>query len=232
MRERVQWQDLPAAVPPDSLATWCETYGMVLRGEVMPNGLEGVRLVVAQVEVLTLYLIFSLWQNIMLPASQTRDLEAQEQQERSRLSELLFLRCIGPKKPVKSKAGHWEISLDILNPAHLLHAAALELDQKRQCLLLKCFIQDVVSQRLNGLTPAISLIHQRPQLVMQAECPLAVAYWQFANLMLKPDERRRYHVCSCGRWFYGHAARKYCSQCDRRTAYSRRARSRSSGQGR
>ena len=232
VQEPAQWQDLASSVPPDRLISWCETYGMLLRDEVMPDGSEGVRLAVAQIEVLTLYLIFSLWQSIMLPPAQTQDLEAQEQQERSRLIGLLFLRCIGPKKPVKSKAGHWEISLDILNPAHLLHAAARELDQKRQCLLLKCFIQDILGQRLNGLTPDLSLIHPRPQFLMRAECPLTVAYWQLANLMLKPDEKRRYHVCPCGRSFYGHATRKYCSQCDRRTAYSRRARSRSSGQGR
>jgi hypothetical protein len=65
VQEPVQQQDAVSAVPPDRVISWCETYGMLLPGEVMPNGLEGVRLEVAQAEALTLYLICSLWHSVM-----------------------------------------------------------------------------------------------------------------------------------------------------------------------
>jgi hypothetical protein len=67
VREPVQWQDLPATVPLDGLITWCETCGVLLPMEIMPDGRDGVRLAAAQVEVLTLYLISCLWQSMVLP---------------------------------------------------------------------------------------------------------------------------------------------------------------------
>jgi hypothetical protein len=49
VRRPAQWDDLGTSVSVDNLISWCETYGLVLPAEVMPNGLEGVRLRTAQV---------------------------------------------------------------------------------------------------------------------------------------------------------------------------------------
>jgi hypothetical protein len=214
VREPVQWQDLSAIVPPDGLLTWCERYGLLLPMEIMPDGGEGALLQMAQVEVVTLYLTYRLWESILLPLDQPRDVLRREQEERSPLIRLLSRRYLGRR------------GIELGSPAYLLREAAWTDSPAHQFKLLKAAIDDTVSQRFTGLTPRLSLLHEPPQLVMQAQSPLHVAYWQFASLALQPSDNRRYHVCPCGRRFYGHANRKWCAQCDRRTAHSRRVRGR------
>lgn len=210
VREPVQWDDLAASVPTENLISWCGRYGVLLPMELMPNGGEGVRLRTAQVEVLTLYLIYHLWQSVLRPPARTRDVLEQERKERLRLILLLLRRYF---------------SRDLASPAWPLRIAATQNNAEQQRLLLETFLQQVVNQKLNGLTPAISLLHQPRQTLMQAESPMAVAYWQLAALMLKPNDVRHYHLCpSCGRSFYGRPNRKYCPRCDRRTEHSRRRR--------
>jgi len=209
VRPPAQWDDLDKSVPREALITWCETYGELLPMEIMPNGAEGVRVSTAQVEVLTFYLLYRLWQSMLLPPDLSRDILEQDQAVRFRLIQMLHRRYR---------------SRNLFSPGQTLRLAAGEDDPARQRLLLNSFIQEVVNQRFDGLTPSVSLVHQPPQLVMQAQCPLTVAYWQLVNLMLKPDDARRYHICPCGRSFYGHANRKYCVRCDRRTEHSRRRR--------
>jgi hypothetical protein len=215
LQEPVQWDDLATSVPPEKLIGWCEKYGVILPMEVMRNGGEGVQLRTAQIEVLTLYLLYHLWQSVLLPPAPTRDVLEQEQEERSRLILLLLRRYS---------------SGNIVSPDWTLRVAAREDNPEQQRLLLKSFLQEVVRQRCSDLMPSPSLLHQPPQLVMEAGCPLTEAYWQLTYLMLNPTpSARRHHVCPCGQQFYGRPNRKWCPQCDRRTAYSRRSRAIASG---
>jgi hypothetical protein len=215
LQEPVQWDDLARSVPPANLIGWCERYGVILPMEVMPDGGEGVRLRTAQVEVLTFYLIYHLWQSALLPPAPTRDVLEQEQEERLRLILLLLRRYS---------------SRNIVSPDWALRVAAREGNPEQQRLLLKAFLQQAVRQRCRDLLPSPSLLHQPPQLVIEAGCPLTEAYWQLTQLMLNPiPSARRHHVCPCGRQFYGRPNRKWCPQCDRRTAYSRRSRATASG---
>ena len=210
VQEPIQWDDPVTAISPENLISWCEKYGVILHMEIMPNGGEGVRLRTAQIEVLTLYLIYHLWQSVLLPPAPTRDVLEQEQEERFRLILLLLRRYS---------------SRNIASPDWTLRVAAREDNPEQQRLLLKTFLQEVVRQRCSDLLPSLSLLHQPPQLVMEAGCPLTEAYWQLTHLMLNPTpSTRRHHVCPCGRQFYGRPNRKWCPQCDRRTAYSRRSR--------
>lgn len=210
VREPVQWNDLTASVSPETLISWCEKYGMLLHMEVMPNGGEGVRLRTAQIEVITLYLVHRLWQSVLLPPAAMRDVLEQEQEERLRLILLLLRRYA---------------SRNIVSPDWTLRVAAREDNPEQQRLLLKTFLQEVVRQRCSDLLPSPVILHQTPQLVMEAGCPLTEAYWQLTCLMLTPsDSARRYHLCPCGRQFYGHANRKWCARCDRRTEFSRKRR--------
>jgi hypothetical protein len=215
VQEPVQWDDLASAVSLENLISWCEKYGMILHMEVMPNGGEGVRLRTAQIEVLTLYLIYHLWQSLLLPPDQTRDGLEREQKERFRLIHLL-LGCYS--------------SRNIVSPDWTLRVAASEDNPEHQRLLLTTFLQEVLRERCRDLMPSPSLLHQPPQLMMEAGCPLTEGYWQLIYLMLNPDSSaRRHHVCPCGRQFNGRPNRKLCRQCDRRTAYSRRIRAKASG---
>jgi hypothetical protein len=67
-------------------------------------------------------------------------------------------------------------------------------------------------------------------ILVSLACPLTEAYWQLTNLMLNTAQSaRRYHMCPCGRQFYGRPNRKWCPRCDRRTAYSQRSRASASG---
>jgi hypothetical protein len=210
VREPVQWEDLTSSVPPENLVSWCEKYGVILPKELMSDGREGVQVRTAQVEVLTFYLIHQLWLSVSLPPAETRDVLEQEQKERLRLIRLLRRRYF---------------SIDLASPAYPLHVAATQSNPEQQCLLLKAFLQDVLAQRCSDLTPRPSFLHQPPQLVMLAGCPLTEAYWQLTNLMLNPTHSaRRYHICPCGRQFYGRPNQKYCPRCDRRTWSSRRHR--------
>jgi hypothetical protein len=209
VQEPVQWEDLPSSVSPKNLISWCEKYGVVLPMEVMPDGGEGVPLTTAQVEVLTLYLIYNLWQSVSLPLDNTQDILEQEEKERVRLIQLLHQRYF---------------RRNLLSPAHTLRVAVSEDNPARQRILVRASLQEIVSWQFNGLTPFLSLVHHPPQLVMQAQCPMTVAYWQLANLLLKPDDGRHYHICPCGRSFHGRPNRVFCSRCDRRTAHSRKRR--------
>jgi hypothetical protein len=123
-----------------------------------------------------------------------RDILEQEQEERFRLILLLLRRYS---------------SQNILSPDWTLRVAAREGNPEQQCLLLKAFLQEVVRQRCNDPLPSPSLLHQLPQLVMQAEDPLTEAYWQHTHLRLNPTSSAcRYHICPCGRQFYGRPNRK------------------------
>jgi hypothetical protein len=210
VQEPIQEDNPPTAVSPENLISWCEKYGMILPMEVTPNGGEGVQLRTAQIEVLTLYLIYHLWQSVLLPPAPTRDVLEQEQEELFRLILLLLRRYS---------------SRNILSPDWTLRVAAREYNPEHQRILLKTFLQEVIRQRCRDLLPSPVLLHQPPQLIMEAGCPLTEAYWQLTWLMLNPSySARRHHLCPCGWQFYGHANRKWCPRCDRRTEHSRKRR--------
>jgi hypothetical protein len=189
VQEPVQWDDLATAASPAKLISWCELCDVILPMEIRPNGGDGVRLRTAQLEVLTLYLTYRIWWSVWLPPAETRDVLEQEQRERFRLIRLLLKRYV---------------SLDLASPAYPLRAAATESNPERQYWLMKVFLQDTVAQRCSDLRPRPSLLHQPPQLVMEAGCPLIEAYWQLTNLMLDPaDSAKHHYICPCGRQFHG-----------------------------
>jgi hypothetical protein len=154
-------------------------------------------------QVLTLYLIHRLWQSVLLLPAATQDVLEQEQEERSRLIFLLL--------------GRYS-SRNLRSPDWTLRSAAREDKLEHQRLLLKTFLQQVIRERCNDLLLSPSLLHHPPQLVMEAGWPLTEAHWRLTYLMLNSAHTAsRYHMCRCGRQFYGHANRKWCRHCDRMT---------------
>jgi hypothetical protein len=155
---------------------------------------------------------------VLLPPAATQDVLGRDREERSRLI-LLLLKCY--------------YSRDLLSAGWTLREAAREDNLEQQRIMLTSFLQDVVRQRCSDLVPSPSFLHQPPQLLMEAGCPLTEAYWQLTYLMLNPTlSARRHHICPCGRQFYGHANQKWCRRCDRRTEHSRKRRGIASGKAR
>jgi len=99
-------------------------------------------------------------------------------------------------------------------------------------IIAQQFISNLIDQRLREMQPRFSAYLPSPKILLHTSNLFSVAYFQLATLITRetqgePEKKKHLKVCpddqgGCGNLFWGHGNRRFCPNCDRRTAYSRR----------